>query len=66
MADCMTTCNSGNPQVSGRAVTRIPNSQLFTVEPKINKQQPSAVFETTYDNRFDNRAYYFDLAASGV
>ena len=62
----MTKCINANPQVSGRAVTRIPNSRLFVIEPKINKQQPSAVFEAKYDDKFDSRAYYFDFQASGV
>ncbi len=65
MADCMTKCINANTQVSGRCVTRIPNSRLFTIDPKINTQVPSAVFEAMYEDRFDERAYYFDINSSG-
>lgn len=60
MADVATTCISGNPQTSGQALTRVPNSRNFTIAPKINKQCPSARLDAKYDNRFNHRAYYQD------
>jgi hypothetical protein len=59
MADVSTTCISGNPQISGRVVTRIPGSALYTKDPKINKQAPSAQQEVQWGTRFDDRGYYY-------
>lgn len=58
MADVSTTCISGNQQISGRVVTRIPGSALYTKDPKINKQAPSAQQEAQWGTRFDEPRYY--------
>ncbi len=58
MADVSTTCKSGEPQISGRVVTRTPNSPIYTRDPKINEQAPSAVQETKWTDRFDDKTYY--------
>lgn len=64
MADVATKCISANPERSGQAVTRMPNTQTFVVLPKINNQCPSARLDAKYDNRFNHRAYYSDIDAT--
>jgi hypothetical protein len=60
--DVCITCFSGVDQqldvVSGRAVTRMPNTRLFKIEPKINTQMGSGLLNSKYDTRFDNPTYY--------
>lgn len=66
MADVATKCISGNPErFGGRAVTRIPGSRLFTHNPFGDQQYTVTALETKLTNRFDERAYYYDLNASG-
>ena len=58
MSDVATTCISANSITSGRAITRMPGTALFTVDPKINKQMTPTQLDTKLDNRFDDVRYY--------
>jgi hypothetical protein len=56
--DVADKCVSANNIVSGRAITRMPGTALFKVEPKIDKSMTTTVMENTWTNRFDDRNYY--------
>lgn len=58
MADVCEKCIAANSQISGRSVTKMPNTVLFKTEPKINRQMTSAQLETKYTGKFDDPTYY--------
>ncbi len=63
MADVATKCYPNENQVSGRAITRMPNTRIFRVTPTITSQYTSDQLDSKYNDRLDHRAYYYDIAA---
>ncbi len=60
MADVATTTYSSGhtPSTSGRAVSKMPGTQVFSIEPKINQQTTASGLENAYTSRFDHLGYY--------
>lgn len=63
MSDVITTCFANQTQVSGRAVIKLPGCAIQHIDPRINMQMSTAVAIRKYDDRFNHRCYYYDIAA---